>query len=136
MSASSILAQAVPNLLLAFPGWRAPTFLRAQFLTVAGGAQTMVAAETTPGLTVAETADGVYTLTFPACRRVGSFNGSVSPLTPGTATNHRVIRFEAANAAEAASGNIVCRSLDLATPGISRAAAGSTVEITFWADLG
>jgi hypothetical protein len=96
----------------------------------------MVAAETTTGVSVAETADGVYTLTFPPCRRVGNFVGSVSPLTPGVATNHRVIRFEPANAAEAASGNIVCRSLDLATPTISRAAAGGTVEISFWADLG
>lgn len=133
--ATTILAQSTPSLLVGFPTWRTPVLLRAVFLTVAGGAQTMVAAETTPGLTVAETADGVYTLTFPACRRVGRFVGAVSPLTPATGTNHRVITFEAANAAEAASGTIVCRSIEVAGSGISRAAAGGTVEITFWADL-
>ena len=136
MSASSILSQARPNLLNAFPGWRQPVHLRAQF-TTSGGVVTMVAAETTPGLVVTDTGTGVYALAFPPCRRIAAFLGNVSPATPAAGANFRQVVFDTANAAKAATGTITFRTIENDT---ATAAAdpedGSTTEVTFWADLG
>lgn len=136
-SAAAVIAQAVPHLQNAFPRWKAPIHMRAQFVVLAAGAQTMVAAETTPGLVVTETAtDGEYTLTFPPCRRVAEFVGNVSPLTPTAAASHRHVKFETANAAKAATGTITFRTLAANGGAIAAPADGGTVEISFWADLG
>ncbi len=139
MSAASILAQSTPALLLAFPGWRAPTLMRATFTTASSGTATMVAADTTPGVVATESGtDGQYTLTFPPCRRIGRFKGNVSPATPGTVGNHRHVRFETSSLAGAAAsaGSIIFRTIAIAGGSIVSPNDGSTVEITFWADLG
>lgn len=137
VSSASILAAGNPSLLTAFPGWRAPTLLRAVFTTASSGVATMVAAETTPGVVATESGtDGAYSLTFPTCRRVGRFKGNVSPATPGTVGNHRHVRFDPAVAATAAAGSIVFRTIAIAGGSIVSPNDGSAVEISFWADLG
>lgn len=135
MSATRILAQSNPALLCAFPGWKQPTHCRAVFTTSSSGVATMVAADTTPGVSVDEddSTDGLYTLTFPACRKAGAFNGQVNPATPGTASNHRHIKFDAA---AAGSGTCVFRSLAANGGALASPNDTSRVEIDFWLDLG
>ncbi len=137
MSASSILAQSTPSLLFNGPGWKQPTAMKAVFTTASSGTATMVAARTTPGVVATESGtDGQYTLTFPPCRRIARFKGNVAAATPGTVGNHRHVHFEDASDAAAAAGSLIFRTIAIAGGSIVSPNDGSTVEITFWADLG
>jgi hypothetical protein len=138
MSASRILGQSVPCLLNAFPGWKQPTHLK-MVATISSGVATMVADQTTPGVELAQIATGNYTLSFPACRKVGSFNGNVTPATATTVGNHRKVNFGYVGSADAnaTGGSIVVQTITFeATPAITAPNDGSRVDIDFWADLG
>lgn len=132
MSAAKAISQGVPGLINSFPGWRLPTHCQAIFTTASSGVATLTT--NTPGITVTETGtDGEYAMTFPPCRRAGAFHGNVSPATPGTASNHRHIRFDVP---VPGLGTVTFRSLAANGGAIASPNDGSTVEINFWADFG
>lgn len=76
-STPSIAAQAVPCLLVAFPGWSKPMLCNVR-ATIGGGAGVATVqstegangeAPTTPGWSIARDAAGIYNVTFPSVRR-------------------------------------------------------------------
>jgi hypothetical protein len=135
MSGPAILAQAIPAFVSLGPAWRKPTLCQAQFTTATSGTATMVDAETSRGVSVAESGvtDGLYTLTFPACKNFKLQSWNVAPATPATASNARHLYFDEP---AASSGTVVFRSLAANGGALSSPNDTSTVTILFWLDLG
>lgn len=135
--APTIIAQAVPCLLNAFPGWRLPTHIRA-VATITTGVITM-STETppTPGVLITTAGSGVFALTFPACKNIGAASGNVAPTTPGTPANFRQVVFAVQNPTAAGAGSLTFRTIENDT---ATSAAdpenGSTIDINCWLDLG
>jgi len=134
-SSALILAQANPSLLNAFPGWKAPVHIKAQATMTGGGAVTMTAAQTTPGVVIARAIAGTYTLSFPPCRHIGGLHGHLSPASPTTPADVRDVRFLPASDAAAAAGTVAF-SLTNTTNVITDPTAAATIDVDFWADLG
>lgn len=76
-SNAQIAKEAVPSLLVAFPGWRLPTLVNVR-ATIGGGAGVATVqttegtngeAPTTSGWVIARDAAGIYNVTFPSVRR-------------------------------------------------------------------
>lgn len=136
--APTILAQAVPCLLNAFPGWKQPTHVRLR-ATIAGGAgaPTAVAAQTTPGLTISGGTSGVYKILFPNCRNIADVNVQIYSPTPETAA----ARYHAVVDADTAETNATTGELAFTTApaddGVPEALPNSNIiEASFWLDLG
>lgn len=64
-----------------------------KFEVGAAGAVTAVAAETTPGFSIAAFATGVSALTHPKCKFIVPLNKEVRPDVLATVANHRTITF-------------------------------------------
>lgn len=140
---TTILAQAVPCLLNAFPGWKQPTHCR----LVAQGAGTSVPTlvttgvhRTTPGFTITRSGVGQLNIIFPGglgCRAVEDINPQVWCTDPDTA---------ALNLGATVDGD---PTLTLGTLGKFRLLvygkddgaaedleAGDFLHVCFWVDLG
>lgn len=138
MSATLILAQAVPCLLNAFPGWKQPVHCRLVADIGASGEPTARAGSTTPGITIVRDTTAQYTVSFPACRDLAGINVQIYAVAPETdaAVSHATVD---ANEAEtlASLGQFKFHTrhdddgLDDADP-----TEGDVFDITFWLDLG
>jgi hypothetical protein len=93
MSASSILKDALANLLKAFPQSKQPVTLHLRASIGAVGAPTLISTKdasgripTTAGVTIARVSAAVYDISWPACRGIalGSLNGSVGSAASGS----------------------------------------------------
>jgi len=135
MSGALILAQGLVNEVTSFPGWIRPALCSLRFTTASTGVPSVVATETSPGVSVTEdgSTDGLYHMTFPKCRKFKWVSGTVSPATPGTASNHRHIR---PDQAVPLSGTLDFRSIAANGGALSSPENGSTVDVLFWIDLG
>jgi hypothetical protein len=147
VSASSILAQAVPNLLVAFPGWRAPTFMHLRATIGATGAATMVAATdaagragTTPGLTLTRVSAGVYDIVHPPCRSVayGTLGGTAGTVSAGSfvTADPRVIGYDKSTTNTNATTGKMRIVFANGTAINTELGNGQEVNVSFWADLG
>ena len=115
------------------PGWIQPTLCRLRFTIASSGVAT-VSATGAPGLSAAETAtDGEYAMTFPSCRNAQVHSGTVYPATPGTASNHRHVRFDLPSAS---GGTLTFRTIAANGGAVSSPNDTSTVDILIWLDLG
>jgi hypothetical protein len=138
MSATLILAQSVPCLLNAFPGWKQPVHCRLVADIGATGAPTARAGSTTPGVSIVRDTTAQYTVSFPACRDLAGINIDIRSVAPETeaAVGHPVVD---ANSAEtgATIGQFKFHSLNSAD-GVDDTdpADGDVMDITFWLDLG
>lgn len=137
--APTILAQAVPCLLNAFPGWKQPTHCRVR-ATIGGGsgAATVVAAKTTPGCSVARLATAQYRVTFPNCRDLADVNVQIYQVAPETDANSSSAHVDAdTTETNAATGRFKFHTFHR-DDGLDDAelADGDIIEATFWLDLG
>jgi hypothetical protein len=149
MSATRIIAQAVPSLLAAFPGWKLPTLLHLRFTVGATGAPTVQSSvsaagdpATTPGVSVTRQSAGVYNMTFPPCRQVawGSLTSvakSVSAAGQTFATADPRVPMLDRNTtntnATTGKARIVFAN---GTAVNTELGDGQEVALSFWADLG
>jgi hypothetical protein len=127
---------ALPMAVSPGPDWRKPVLCRLTFGTATTGTATVTAAKTSPGLSVVESlvTDGLYAMTFPACRKAEPVSGNVHPATPGTASTHRSVEFDDP---VATSGTMAFRTReDDTASGISSPEDLSTVTIWILLDLG
>lgn len=138
MSATRILAQGVPCLLNAFPGWKQPVHCRLVG-TVAGGAGAVTAnaPKTTPGIAITGGTSGVYKITFPACRDIADVNVRVYSPNPQTAG----ARYHAVVDADTAETNATTGELAFTTSPADDGAPealpnDNIVDASFWLDLG
>lgn len=136
-SAAKIIGQSVGNPLNAFPGWKQPVHCRLQATVGATGAVTVVAAKTTPGVSVARSSAGVYDISFPPCRDVSAFIFNIRTAAPETASNIYYGVIEEDDAVTLASlGTVRFRTI-AADDGVDEDGEdGSRMDITFWADFG
>jgi hypothetical protein len=157
MSNPRIAAQAVPGLLVAFPGWKQPTLVNVR-ATIGGGAgvattQTTEGAQgeppTTLGWSLVRSAAGIYDLLFPAVRRWAP--STLHSMTKTVATNGTFAVTDARQAViDRSATNTVPRGIP-ATPATGRIrlgfftnagavpaelADGLEVNISLWVDLG
>ena len=139
-SASKILAQGVLESTISFPGWKHPCLVKLVAVMNASAAWVATATETTDGLVVAG-ATGVYTVQFPAGRRLGPVNATVRPPLPGTDSQNRVVVVDAAvaNTYPSVSGSSVGQ-LTLYTQDFAGAEVApvqdSELHVSFWVDYG
>ncbi len=136
MSGAAILSEVVPLGISPGPNWFHPVLCRLTFSTANTGVATTTDAKTSPGLSAAQDAvtQGLYTMSFPPCRRAESLSGNVHPATPATAANHRSIEFDDPSAN---GGTMVFRTReDDTASSIAAPNDGSTVTIWMIFDLG
>ncbi len=140
MSASRILAQAVPCLLNSFPGWRQPVHVKLKAVMNGSAAWVVDEDETTPGLSVSG-ATGVYVVTFPAGKHIASVHADVWPAAPETDAQNRKVSVDPdsaetfANEAANPEGQITLYTQDLA--GAETAPVeNSELHVDFWVDYG
>src|SRR5688572_30927630 len=127
-SAPMIVAQAVPELRNAFPGWKLPTHLKAQATIGAVGAPTMVAEQTTPGVVITRTGAGVYSVAFPPCLHAAAFRGNVVPANATVVADHRLVTWSLAADALAKAGLAGFRTID-SVPAFVEPVSGSAIDI-------
>ncbi len=136
-SAAKILGQSVPNLLNAFPGWRQPVHCRLVATVGASGAVTVVAASTTPGVSITRSTNGVYDISFPPCRDVAGFVFNIRTAAPETASTIYYGVIENDDTVTLASLGTVRFRTVAADDGVDEDGEdGSRMDITFWADFG
>ena len=137
MSAPRIIAQSVPCLLNAFPGWIQPTHCRLVYTIGAAGAVTRVAAKSTPGVTLALSSGGIYDITLPKCRDVADINIGIRVAAPETASNIYYGVVENDDTVTLATLGPIRFRTCAADDGVDEAPEdGSKFDITFWADFG
>lgn len=135
MSGPAILSEAVALAISPGPNWLHPVLCRLTFSTASTGVATTTDAKTSPGLSAAQDAvtQGLYTMSFPQCRRAEPVTGEVHPATPATAANHRSVEFDDPSAS---GGTMVFRTReDDGASSISAPNDGSTVTIWIILDL-
>lgn len=137
MSAPRILAQSVPCLLNAFPGWRQPVHLRLFADIGATGAVTAVAAKTTPGVTIVRDTTGEYTVSFPPCRDLAGINVQIYSTAPETADGASYATVDA-NTDETGGtiGQFKFHTRRANDGNNEDPPSGDDFDITFWADFG
>jgi hypothetical protein len=147
-SAASILAQAIPCLLNAFPGWKSPVHLHLRAAIGAAGAPTVVsvvdattgAAATTTGLSIARVSAGVYDVTFPPCRQfaLGTLNGAAGSVSAGSfvTADPRVIAYDKSTTNTNAKTGKLRVVFANGTAINTELGNGQEVALSFWADLG
>lgn len=134
MSAPRIIAQGVPNQIVSYPGWNLPTRVRV-VADLAGGAATLRAADSSPGVAISNGAGGVFDVTFPSCRRMADINPQVHSQTPGTAAN----RFFGVVDVSTTNTNPTTGKLRVVTASTAGAAIPNDTQVfdlSFWADFG
>lgn len=147
MSASSIIAQSIPSLLVAFPGWKLPTLIHLRATIGATGAPTVQTTTggngdpaSTPGVSIARVSAGVYDLTFPPCRQVawGSLGAIAKTVTAGafvTADPRVPVLDKSTTNTNATTGKArICFANGTAIN--TELGNGQEVSLSFWADLG
>ncbi len=119
---------------VSYPGHRFPTDVKVR-ITVSGGVVTPIPTESTVGCSISTAGSGVFTLAFPAAKRIARMTGSVHPVTPGTVANHRLVGFN--NPSTVTAGTLVFRTISMANPpAIAEPEAGSTIEVCVELDYG
>lgn len=138
MSAPKILAQSVcPHICLGGV-WIRPVLVRLKFTVDGSSNPTVNTAKTAPGITVAKSATGRWTVSAPSCRQIDVESVSLAAATPTTLTNARVVD---ADEASASAGTCVLRCRNYETDSGAQAAEadpenGSTITAWLWLDLG
>jgi hypothetical protein len=149
--APTIIAQSCPSLLASAPNTRLPTLVHLRATIAANGQPTVVADldaatglwGTTPGVSIAETANdsAIYDVTFPPCRGlgVGTIVINVLPPTLATDADHRESKLDKTTTLTAAKlGKFRFSTVEYADADNSVAIppTGSEIHLSFWADLG
>lgn len=136
MSGALIVKGSVPGL-LAFFGWQRARRVQLRATIGASGAPTVVSADTTPGLSLARNSPGVYTLSFPPCRRLGlAPSVAVKPDDATDVADHRVASIDKDNtSASGGTLRIHCASFDGTEQADEEVVSGSEICAEFWIDL-
>jgi hypothetical protein len=140
--APTILAQAVPCLLNAFPGWKQPVHCRVNATIGASGAVTSVttgASRTTVelGITIVGADSGIYEISHPACRDSDAIHIDVWPDVVGTVTEGRKVNIDQDNTvATAGTIRFNCAKFDGTENDAVSPVSGSQIRADFWLDLG
>ena len=136
-SSATIIGQAVPILLNAFPGWRQPVHCRLKATIGSTGAVTAVAAKTTPGVTIVRDTTGIYTVSFPPCRDISDLSVNLLSVAPETADGASYATFDANEAETLASlGQFLFQVRRCNDGNVEDPPSGDVMDITFWADMG
>lgn len=142
MSATLILAQSVPCLLNAFPGWKQPVHCRVNATIGASGAITNVttgASRSTVSLDIAIVGSdsGIYEISHPACRDSDAIHIDVWPDAAATVTEGRKVNIDQDNTSPAAGTiRFHCATTDGTENDAVSPVAGSQIRADFWLDLG
>lgn len=147
MSASKVLSQGIPALLVCFPGWKQPCLLHLR-ATIAGGsgAATIVSVASASGqaassldFTINRQAAGTYDVTYNPCRQIaeGTLQVNVIPPVLATAADRRVpaIDINTTNT-NAKTGKLRFNLVPPNSAVVTDPVAGSEIHLSFWADLG
>lgn len=147
-SATAIMAQANPALLISFPTWKQPVLLHLKATIAAAGAATVVSAQdtttgevgTTPGVSITTTdAGATYDVTFPPCRSIalGTVQIQVLPNVLATVTERRTTALDKTDANTSAKlGKLRFSTLTNTGAATTAPVSGSEIHLSFWADLG
>ena len=148
-SATTILAQSIPCLLNAFPGWKQPVHVHIRATIGGSGVATVVSdgdattgdAGTTPGVSIARQAAGIYDVTFPPCRQAawGSLVGNVFTASGGfaVAAEYRPMAVDKTDANTSAPLGKLRVGFYTNAGGVpTELLTGAEIHLSFWADLG
>lgn len=150
MSSAKVIAQATSGPLISFPGWKCPVLLHLK-ATIGGGAgvATVVADQdattgevgTTPGMSIARAAAGIYDVTFDPCRSfaLGTLKINLATASGGFATAAELRqglfdRLDANTSAKLGKLRIGFPTNAGAAP--TELLDNSEIHLSFWADFG